>query len=366
MTYSADNENRPPVREPDVLSAAIDVLRDRLPETWSLSADFAPSRDRQVDALLTLRAPDGTEVRLVVEAKRLLNTRDVPYALEQLDQVAAGFDDGGAVRVLVARYLAPSTRERIVAAGAGYIDATGNLLVASERPALFVRDRGADKDPWRGPGRPRGSLKGPAAARVVRALVDFTPPFGVPDLTKKSGSSTGVAYRVVEFLEEQGLLEREPRGPITSVRWRDLLERWSRDYGFAQSNTVETFLEPRGLGALFDRLAKAPDFEYVVTGSVAAERFAPYAPARLATLYVRNLDEAASVLGLRPTSVGANVALAVGDYDVVFERAKLLGGLRVAAPSQVVVDLMTGPGRNPSEAEALLDWMEADERLWRI
>jgi hypothetical protein len=199
----------------------------------------------------------------------------------------------------------------------------------------------------------------------VRALVDFAPPFGVPDLATKAGASTGATYRVIEFLEEQQLLKREPRGPITTVKWRELLRQWSRDYGFAQSNTVETFLEPRGLNALFDRLVRNPDLDYVITGSVAAERYAPYAPARLATLYVRNLAEVASTLGLRQTTAGANVALAVGDYDVVFDRARTLGGLRVAAPSQVVVDLLTGPGRNPSEAEAMLDWMESDERSWR-
>lgn len=366
MTYSANNEKQPPEREADILRAAIDLLRERLPASWSLNADVEPARDRRVDALLTLRAPDGAETRIAIEAKRLFDSRDVPYALEQLERYAAKLDGAEIARVLVARYLAPSTRERIAEAGAGYIDLTGNLLLTYERPALLVRDRGADKDPWRGPGRPRGSLKGPPAASVVRALIDFAPPFGVPELATKSGASTGATYRVVDFLEGQALLEREPRGPITTVKWRDLLKRWSRDYGFAQSNRVETFLEPRGLPALFDRLAGSPDFEYVLTGSVAAERYAPYAPARLATLYVRDLAQAASALGLRETSTGANIALAVSEYDVVFERAKILGGLRVAAPSQVAVDLLTGPGRNPSEAEAILDWMEADEQSWRI
>ena len=36
-----------------------------------------------------------------------------------------------------------------------------------------------------------------------------------------------------------------------------------------------------------------------------------------------------------------------------------------AVPSQVVVDLMTGPGRNPNEAEELLSWMQANEEAWR-
>jgi hypothetical protein len=124
-------------------------------------------------------------------------------------------------------------------------------------------------------------------------------------------------------------------------------------------------LEPRGLAALTHRLASLPDLDYVVTGSLAADRVAAYAPARLATLYVRDLPAAAEALELRRTDVGANVALATGAYDVVFDRSETIDGLRVAALSQVAVDLLTGPGRNPGEATALLDWMEADESRWR-
>jgi hypothetical protein len=166
----------------------------------------------------------------LVEAKRLLNTRDVPIALEQLRSAATLWDaEEDVVSVLAARYLAPATRERIVKASAGYIDATGNMLVTADRPALFLADRGADRDPWRGPGRPRGTLRGVPAARVVRALIDFAPPYTVPDLAERAGASTGATYRVVEFLEEEDLLARQPYGPISDVRWRPLLMRWSED-----------------------------------------------------------------------------------------------------------------------------------------
>jgi len=346
----------------------VDTVRERLPGSWHVDAAIERSRQRDtgVDARLRLRAPDGQEVLVLVEAKRLLPTRDVPIVLDALGRAASQLGSEDTVVCLVAaRYLAPGTRERIAELGGGYVDATGNLLLAAERPALYLSDRGADRDPWRGPGRPRGTLQGPPAARVVRALVDFLPPLTVPELAAISGASTGATYRVVEFLEEEGLLERRRYGPISDVRWRSLLRRWSEDYGFAQSNTVATFLEPRGLRALTDRLAFADDLEYVVTGSLAAERVAAYAPARLATVYVRDIGGVADALGLRPTQTGANVALAAGDYDVVFDRTEAVDGLCVAALSQVAVDLLTGPGRNPSEADALVEWMEANEHVWR-
>jgi hypothetical protein len=200
---------------------------------------------------------------------------------------------------------------------------------------------------------------------VVRALVDFLPPYSVPELAARAGTSTGAIYRVIQFLEEQKLIERSARGPITMVRWRAILERWSRDYGFAESNTVATFLEPRGLPALQDRLRKQKDLDYVLTGSMAVVDAAQYAPARLAMIYVRDVTAAAKELALRATATGGNVVLAAGDYDVVFERTRQASDLRYAALSQVAVDLLNGPGRNPSEAVELLDWMERNESDWR-
>jgi hypothetical protein len=352
----------PPETAAELLRAVIDVVQQRLPASWTLRTE---GNNDGIDAVLRLTAPDGVAIVLLVQAKRLLNTRDVSPALESIRRAAPEWgSDAEVLPVLAARYLAPATRERIAESGAGYVDATGNVRLSAERPALFLADRGTDRDPWRGPGRPRGTLQGPPAARVVRALADFAPPYTVPDLAQRAGASTGATYRVIEFLEEEDLLSRDRYGPITDVRWRAMLERWSNDYGFARSNTVQTFLEPRGLSTLTERLA-ASDLEYAVTGSLAAERAAPYAPPRLATVYVRDLAGAAETLGLRRTDTGANVALATGKYDVVFDRTETTDGLRVAALTQVAVDLLDGPGRNPSEAIALLGWMEADESRWR-
>lgn len=355
----AFSEKRPLEREADVLRVALEALRAYLPPTWSLETTVSDRGQGE----LRLRAPDGASLTARLDTRRLINTRDVSQLIERLRDLAPASPTE--LPVLVSRYLAPATRERIIASGGGYIDATGHLYLRGERPAMLLRDRGADRDPWRGPGRPRGSLKGMPAARIVRALIDFVPPYSVPDLAERARTSIGAAYRVVEFLDELQMVAREARGPITAVQWRTLLERWSSDYGFAQSNTVATFLEPRGLTVLKDRLREQTDLEYAITGSLAAESIAPYAPPRLAMIHVRDIAEAAKVLGLREATTGANVALAVADDRVAFERTRQADGLTWAAPSQVAVDLMTGPGRNPNEAVMLLDWMERNESAWR-
>lgn len=357
-------ETKPPEREVDILRAATEALQNYLTASWELlAADTGGKRGPAPE--LRIRTPDGRELTALAQVKRLINTRDVSTLVEQLRKAADTAGSPSPVLLLVARYLAPATRERIVESGAGYIDLTGNLYIAADNPPLILRDRGADKDPWRGPGRPRATLNGPPAARVVRALIDFTPPYTVPELAERAQTSTGTVYRVVDFLEEEGLIERNKRGPITAVRWRSILERWSRDYEFAESNIVATYLEPRGLPALQDRLRREKSLDYAITGSMAVEDAARYAPTRLAMIYVRDLKSAAEKLGLRSTSTGGNVVLAAGDYDVVFERTRQMNGLRCAALSQVAVDLLTGPGRNPSEAAQLLDWMERNESGWR-
>jgi hypothetical protein len=298
---------------------------------------------------------------LLVDARTNLVTADLPGILEQ----TRGRAGGAAIPLIVARFLGPTARDWLERNDVSYADATGNLRILVDQPALFLRDRGADRDPWRGRGRPRGNLAGPPGARVVRALVDFATPMAVTDLVELSGASTGATYRTIEFLEAEGLVRRAARGRIETVEWRSLLERWSRDYGFQQSNSVSSYLEPRGLPAFMDRLSRSEGLTYAVTGTAAVQRYAPYAAARLAMVYVDDVTRAATTLGLRPVDAGANILLASGNHDVVFDRTVTENGLTLVAPSQAAVDLLTGPGRSPAEAEALLDWMETHQSDWR-
>jgi hypothetical protein len=187
----------------------------------------------------------------------------------------------------------------------------------------------------------------------------------VTALVKRSGASTGATYRVLDFLEQEALLTRGTRGVVEQVRWRRLLERWSEDYGFQRDNTVSRYLQPRGLPAVLTGLVATPGFTYAVTGSLAATRWASYADPRLATVYVDDVPAAAEQLGLREVDSGANVLLAAPASAVVFDRSSDVDGVKYAAPSQVAVDLLTGPGRSPAEGQALLDWMESNEPAWR-
>jgi hypothetical protein len=82
-------------------------------------------------------------------------------------------------------------------------------------------------------------------------------------------------------------------------------------------------------------------------------------------LFADEAEETAKKLGLRPAESGANVLLAEPFDPVVFDRTRDRDGVLCVAPSQAVVNLLTGPGRSPAEAEALLTWMKENEDAWR-
>ncbi len=357
-----------PKTEREVIDRAASAIRNRLPEGWAFEVllEVASAGGRRADAVFQIEASAQASATVFVEAKTAVEARDVPGLSRRLRGFTEGASPSPSSRGLVAaRYLSAPVRERLREEGLNYVDATGNLLLSLEKPALFLRDVGAARDPWRGPGRPRDSFRGPIAARVIRTLVDFAPPMSVPQLIERSGASTGAVYRVVDFLERQDLLEREPRKPITRVSWREILERWSRDYDLNLGEAQARLLAPRGIASVRERLGEVRDIDYVLTGSSAAAYFEEYAQARLALIYTDEPERLTERLDLRPVETGANVLLVRPQDKVVYERGEERDGVRIAAPSQIAVDLLSGPGRGPAEAQALLDWMERNESAWR-
>lgn len=356
----------PPRNEAEILRQVVAILAERLPDGWTLQEVRERAESgRQIDALLEIVAPDERTVTLVIEAKGIVEGRDVPRLAEQLATYTSLVPN--AQPLVAARYLSPQVRAQLIDSDLGYADATGNVRLSVSAPGLFLSDKGSDSDPWRGPGRPRGTLKGAPAVRVVRTLADFSGEWRVRDLVNAAGVSTGSGYRVVDFLEREGLASRQEGGTVSIPSWERLLRRLSEDYGFVRNSRASRWIAPRGLDDLLKRAAASEGITYAVTGTLAAAEWAAYAAARSAMIYTPDAETAAAAWGLTPTEAGANVMLGEPDVDVVFTRTLTNEtGLVIAAPTQVVVDLMTGPGRSPAEAEELLQWMGNNEQSWRI
>lgn len=311
--------------------------------------------------VLTLRAPDSRTARLLIEAKALLSARDVPMVAQRL---TSRLEAPGAVGVMATRYLSPRSREALAAARVSYVDATGNILIRVDDPAVFIQSEGANNDPWRSPDRPTNSLRGRPAARVVRTLADMPPPWKVRELAVTAGTSLGSTVRTLDFLDREALIKRDSSGAVTDVSWEALLERWATDYELARNRPIVRLLEPRGIERVETTLLNSA-VRYVISGSLAARWRAPYAEARLALVYTQEPDLLVRQLALRESDTRSNVLIIEPEDDLVFLRTWNQEGRTYAALPQVAVDLLAGPGRNAEEGRALLRWMRDSEAEWR-
>ena len=360
MNNTADSDNTPTPFEVQRR------LREQLPRTWQLDLEQAGAQ-RGPDAVFDLRAPDGRRTTIFVEIKRRLDPVAVPRVLEQMQSWAdrSARANPRAAFLVAAPYLGERTRDRLRDNALNYLDLTGNTFMAFEDPAVYIRTQGAAKDPNRA-SRPMRSLRGVKSAQIVRTLVDLRPPLGVRQIAELAKTDPGNVSRVLDLLERDDLIQRNPQGGVQRVDWSELLKTWSRDYSVTGSNRFATYLDPRGLSNFLSRLRSLPEStRYAVTGSLAAVRLAPVAPARLGVAFVDDATALADALGLVPAEAGANVMLLEPKGEYVFDRRRNDEGVFYVAPSQVVVDLLTGSGRNPSEAEELLDWMRKNEDAWR-
>jgi hypothetical protein len=61
-----------------------------------------------------------------------------------------------------------------------------------------------------------------------------------------------------------------------------------------------------------------------------------------------------------------SIVLAEPTTDLVYTRTrKTSTNLRLAAPTQVLADVLTGAAKSPTAADPLLNWMLQHEREWR-
>ena len=191
-----------------------------------------------------------------------------------------------------------------------------------------------------------------------------SPPFGIRELSKRSGASLGSTYRTVDFLDKEALIARGENGAVVAVRWADLLARWSEDYSFQGANQIRSGLEPRGAERVLERL-RGSEARYAITGSLSARRVSEVAAPHMAMVFTTDPEALAELLELRESGGAANVLLARPFDEVVFDRTDFEEDIRYAALSQTAVDLLSGPGRDPAEGQALIGWMTANEVGWR-
>lgn len=329
-----------------------------------LKRSYAEARpDSGHDAFWQIENTAGTAVgTILVEAI----SRFTPRTMDQMKtQLAPAILDrmGKPIVLLLTSWLSPRSRRLIEDESWSYLDLSGNVLVRSADPLIYIRLDGAAADP-----QPRARdevlLRGSRINGLIRLLVDVEPPYRLFELGEATGLSMGYLSRALRTLHETGLIERAGSGPVLQVRWPELVRRRASEYDLLKSNRSGTFLARTNPRALLRRIADQST-QVTVTGSFAAEKVNPVAAPVQLSLYVPSIPDFAAQYGLMATQTGANVLLLEAASPSQLERNRLIDGVRHAGYSQLVQDLLAGNGRLPEEGEAVLEWM-IDTPGWRL
>lgn len=358
------------LEETELIDRAVAWLGERLPPSWEVarsnrqivgSGQGAP---QSVDALIDIRASNGITT-LAVEAKQAFSPRDVARLLPHLTRVIRSLANNPPVLV-VAPWLSSRTQELLDREGMNFLDLTGNALIRTVYPAIYIRTSGAPRNPTPEP-RARARVRGPKAARLVRLLADVRPPYGVREIAKAADLAPGYVSRLLDALDREVLVERSAKGEVKSVDVPALLRRWAESHDVLKSSEARRFIAPAGVTKALERLLVAPSQPPVaITGSFAAVRLAPVAAPALLLVYTEDVGSVVDTLDLLPAADGANVVLLRPFDRVVWDRTTTADGLTYVAPSQAAVDCLTGTGRMPAEGEAVLTWMSENECVWRL
>lgn len=171
---------------------------------------------------------------------------------------------------------------------------------------------------------------------------------------------------------DAGAVERSEDGTITRIRRRTLLDRWTADYSFVNSNgVVLDYIAPRGIARTLERIRVRDDI--AVSGSATAREYLPagttsVVPLGLLTLYGDDITGIARSLELvRADRTTSNVMItAPRDRTLLDNSGPLRSGFPIVPVGQVLADLLTLPrGRLAQEAEQLIDVLAMNDGSWR-
>lgn len=332
-----------------VFDDAIASIAMRLPRLWKV--DVA-SRSTE-GGVLRFTSPANVTGEVTLRVRRDMSPR-----------VAEALGTASSPTIVATSWLSARTREVLTEAGWNYIDTTGNTYLSIDRPGLFIRTDGATRDP--SPKRSTApNLRGPRAWALQRTLVEVLPPYGVSELSNALEIDAGYVSRLLGALSGELLIDRPPRGPVLSVQWEPLLRQIATSYSLLGSNETANWVAPGGAEQFLRDLSSSKLKGWAVTGSFAASRVVSVAAPEIAVVFAQDPERIAETMRLRPVRNGGNVVTALPYDRIVFDRTWKEDNIVYASLAQVVMDCITGFGRMPAEADALLDWMQRRTPRWQ-
>ena len=357
------------MKEPNIFER--DLLDMLLEALWKLpQVHMPPSLERrircgnsQLDTEVHLNAA-GRALTLLVETKKSVYPRDVKQIIWRIRQFEGDErhkrPGDEAIPLLAAEALSPGAKELLREEGVGYFDTGGSLYIPA-RGAFFYIDRPVPKTFERSV---RSLYTGKRSHVLHALLVERGKWWNVKELAALAQVSPATASETLSELERFDWVISRGRGPAKErylAKPGVLLDTWSQQTSSRRPHAERRYYVPATAPeALMERLTQlsaAHETECVMTQEAAAQRYAPFLSA-ISRVTCRLMpghaaEAVLSALGAKGVSEGANLHVIDTASLGAFLFKERVGGIWLASPIQVYLDLLRGSGRAREMAEHL-------------
>jgi hypothetical protein len=348
--------------EQQLIGRFVEALRE-LPE---VEADLdhrepvSKQTDRGHDAQVHLHV-GGKSFVLLVECKKSVFPRDVRQVLWQFREAGHGRPAGRGeepLSLLVAESISPGAKELLRGERVGYYDSGGSLYLPAPGAYLYI-----DKPPPKTLAKSVRALFSGRRAQVLHALlVQHQDWFGVTELAQQAMVSPATASQVLTELERFDWLVARGQGPSKERHLREpgaLLDAWAKQLVTIRPPTLRRYYvpntKPDALAARIVQAFDAHEVQYALSHEDAAQRHTPFlssvSQVRARVLIGANTDAAIGDLDARSVTEGANLATIEAKLPGELLFREKVGGLWLASPIQIYLDLLRGEGRSKEMAE---------------
>lgn len=295
----------------------------------------------------------GKSVLVLAEARKSLYPRDIRQILWRLTATPPG-QHASVIHLLAAELLSPGAKALLREHRIGYFDSGGTLFLPAPGAYVYI-----DRPTPKALERPAQSIYTGRRAQVIHTLLaDTRLPewFGVNQIAEHAQVAASTASGVLTILEKFDWLSSRGSGPGKERQLRapaEMLDAWARQRSAQRAPVLSRYFVP-GLKseALIDELARVFDVHqvaYALSCEAAAHRYAPFlssiSQVRVRVLSGDRTAAALAQLGARKVTEGANLVIihAESAGELLFRQN--LGGVWLASPVQVYLDLLRGEGR---------------------
>ncbi len=291
--------------------------------------------------------------RFIIEAKCSLQVGAVARAIKQLQKYESVIND--AILLVLVPFMDQAGMNHCKGAGVSWLDLSGNVDIKAPGLRLYVR---GEKNKYKRPGRKENPFS-PKSSRITRRLL-YRPDERMTqrELTASTGLSEGLVSRVVRELEKQHLVSRDDNNRLFAADRGLLLDAWAQGYDFSKHELVRGHVAGRTGQEVQHKLSMAFNhsaLDYAATGSGAAWQYSKFASFRIASFYLSEWPDDATLeaTGFREVDKGENVWLLLPKDEDVFFDIEHIDTVSCVHPVQAWLDLKSHPERAEEAAEEL-------------